>query len=171
MTDNIPVKEILDEISIFQNNLFESVQQEKTAEVKKLLEQDLDITFEENLVFRTAIESRKYEIVELLMNDKRINPSKHHNISLHLAAIDGQQDIVNLLLTDKRVLDGGGFLSIIKDAYLQDNYHILDILWNNNIIKNSTKDNIKKLDENLNLKNSLYDYLIKLDIKNKIKTF
>jgi hypothetical protein len=43
------------------------------------------------------------KIIELLIDDPRVDPSDEDNTALHCALIDGYEDVVQILITDPRV--------------------------------------------------------------------
>ena len=50
-----------------------------------------------------AIQKDKTEVVKLLLQDKRVNPSADYNDAIREAAKYGHAEVVNLLLSDERV--------------------------------------------------------------------
>ena len=79
--------------------------------------------------FNEAIRDNNIKQIELLLNDKRIDPSNLNNFAIRFASENGQTEIVNLLWSNQR----------IKDTLQNDNLE----LYNHMI----TKETINKLDE------------------------
>lgn len=50
-----------------------------------------------------AIQKDKTEVVKLLLQDKRVDPSAEDNYAIRWASANGREEVVKLLLKDKRV--------------------------------------------------------------------
>ena len=111
-----------------------------------------------NNAILTAARFGHFEIVKLLLQDKRVEPSQHRICGLSLAAENGHFDVVKILLDDKRI-----------DPTKRNNYAIIYA------DKNSHSDIVQLLWQDKRVKNTLnhpiYNQLIKQDIKNKISEF
>ncbi len=82
--------------------------------INKFLTQDttFDPSFHDNLAIRyacmygssdIAVENGKIEVVKLLLQDKRVDPSANHNHAIRWAIEKGFSDVVEILLQDNRV--------------------------------------------------------------------
>ena len=55
------------------------------------------------IAFKWASRSGKFEMVKLLLSDKRVDPSSGNNYALNEASKEGHYNVVKLLLSDERV--------------------------------------------------------------------
>ena len=53
--------------------------------------------------FFNAAKNGHLDVVQLLLEDPRVDPSANHNLAIRLAALYGRHQIVKLLFTDPRV--------------------------------------------------------------------
>ena len=56
-----------------------------------------------NLAIREASEYGYVDVVELLLDDPRVNPSTDNNYAIREASVNGNIKVVKLLLKDSRV--------------------------------------------------------------------
>lgn len=67
-----------------------------------------------NSAIRWASKNGYSEIVELLLADKRVDPTAQDNYAIRRASARGRVEVVKLLLADKRVDPSGKALEYIK---------------------------------------------------------
>jgi ankyrin repeat protein len=65
---------------------------------------EVDPSIHSNLLLRTASGGRHAEIVRLLLNDPRVNPSDNNNDALSWAVMSENYEIVRMLLTYGKLL-------------------------------------------------------------------
>lgn len=70
--------------------------------VERLLK-DVRVDPSVGLAFVFAVCQKQYDIVNLLLNDQRVDPSQWNNLAIHYASEDGQTSLVARLLADPRV--------------------------------------------------------------------
>ncbi len=99
--------------------------------------------------------------VTFLLNDDRVNPTHHRSYALRYASENGHFDIVKLLIKDGRSELHKVRNYSIRSAYNNKHKEVVDILWQEEIIKNTLKDDDA----------DLYNILIQEDIKNKVRAF
>jgi len=68
-----------------------------------LLDARFKLVKEDKNVMEWASENNYFEIVKLLLADKRVDPSTNNNSAISYASKKGHTEIVKLLLNDKRV--------------------------------------------------------------------
>jgi hypothetical protein len=150
--NNLTPQENFD-VAILKNNI---------KKVKSLLScPDVNPSIDDSDCLRTASKEGYIEIVTLLLNDKRADPTSLNHYSVVFSAINGHLDILTLLLSDSRVNPSNYQNMPIIESYNFKQYESINILWQNNKVKDSLKN------DNL----FLYNKLIKSDIKNKINNF
>jgi hypothetical protein len=102
---------------------------------------EINIVFENINFIRYASVLGRNHIVEILLNDKRIDPSDDFNAALRLSSEFGHTKIVKLLLNDERVDPSDYRNYAIKNAFKNNFIDIVGMLWKNNKIKDSLKIN------------------------------
>ena len=132
--------------------------------VKSLLNDSrVDPSANYNYCLFISVQIGNLDIVKLLLSHPTINPTDCMDSVFCCAVQLGHFEIANVLLIDGRI-DPSEFNNLpIKNAYKNkvNDKDILTLLWQNNKIKTSLKnDDIH-----------LYNKLIKMDIKNKIGAF
>ena len=145
---------------IKQEEFYQAIKNNDIKNVKLLLSlQKVQPSYRCNYSIQIASENGHANIVELLLNDKRANPSFG---SLDLAAENGHLNVVKLLLNDPRVDPTYDQNMSIVFANQNNHTHIVELLWNDRRIKKT----LRKYNQ------ELYNILIKKDniIKN-IKFF
>jgi len=92
------------------NNLLEWAINSDNLDLVKLLlsyspqsTNHIDIVKKEDHAFIAAIYKGNHEMIKLLLNDPRIDPSLHTNIAIRDACYYGRANIVKILLADSRV--------------------------------------------------------------------
>jgi hypothetical protein len=70
---------------------------------KIILNSEIKNLGDNNLGIQYAAQNGHFELVKLLLNDKRINPTKKNNWAILAANDNGYNDIVTLLFNDKRI--------------------------------------------------------------------
>jgi ankyrin repeat protein len=71
--------------------------------VLDLLLSDHRINISEKNYIGIASEYGRFQVVAMLLRDKRIDPSVQDNYAIRFASANGHKDVVELLLRDKRV--------------------------------------------------------------------
>jgi hypothetical protein len=112
--------------------------------------------------FIKSIDIGDFSMVNIMINDKDINPSDRDQYSLISAVACEYFDIIELLINDSRIDASYNENYAIKYAnYYNCEKRIIDLLWKNN-----------KVREKLLLNdNDLYVSLLKNEVKNKIEGF
>ena len=64
---------------------------------------DIYIDIDFNQIFQIASNNGHLDIVKLLLNDSRVDPSDRNNYAIRIASQYGHTEIVKLLLNDSRV--------------------------------------------------------------------
>jgi ankyrin repeat protein len=126
-----------------------------------------DKTFEPNEIKKIhshiVFSSKKgyIEIVKLLLNDQRFDPSEKCNWAIQLASEHGHFEVVELLLKDSRVDPSDWNNTAILKALNSKHLNIIKLLWEDKRVKNTLQKDCLKL----------YTNLITVDIQNKIENF
>jgi ankyrin repeat protein len=81
------------------------------------------------------------EIVELLLNDSRVDPSDDNNQAIRKACCFGHYKIVELLLNDSRVDPSANYNEAIRKACCYGYFEIVKILLNDSRVDPSDDDN------------------------------
>ena len=101
------------------------------------------------------------ELVDLLLKDKRVDPTVLRNITLMDAITEGHPDVVERLIKDKRIDPTAYNNSAILLADFSKRTDIIQVLWKNKKVKDTLgHDN-----------NELYNKFMTKDIKNKAEHF
>ena len=108
-----------------------------TKLVKKLLASIEDIPSNRypHIVF--AAKKGYVDILQLLLNDNRFNPSINDNTALIFSADNGKHKSVKLLLKDKRVDPAAKFNWAISNAYDRNDHLMVDMFWKEEAVKKS----------------------------------
>jgi|688.fasta_scaffold868271_2 hypothetical protein len=85
-----------------EDKLFTAIMSNDAKKVKKLLKKANPAVYE-NTAIRTACMMNNNEIIEILLNDTRVDPSTHNNSCLLWACNNDNIEIAALLLEDPRV--------------------------------------------------------------------
>lgn len=85
---------------IFNNAVKKS---QKDIVKKLMLEKDVDPSAEDNFAILHFIYMNDYEMVDLFLKDKRVNPLERNSIPILLAIEKEYDDIVELLWSNKKV--------------------------------------------------------------------
>jgi ankyrin repeat protein len=75
------------------------------------------------------------EVVELLLKDRRVNPSVDNNFAIRRASYYGHKEIVEILLKDNRVDPSDMGNEAMWHAQWNSNYEIADLLLKDNRVK------------------------------------
>ena len=128
----------------------------------KLLLNNSRIKISNDTLFPLEIASEKgfSDIVNLLLNDKRIMPN-HKNFPLLLSSTNGHIEVVKLLLEDNRVDPSIDRNFVIQKALESNQYDIIGLLWNDQRVKKTLQKDLPEL----------YDLFMKEKIKYKMKDF
>jgi ankyrin repeat protein len=129
-----------------------------------LNDNEIDPAYNDNYAILYACNHGFYNIVKLLLNDKRVGLArqKHRKIVLNSASKEGHIEIVKLLLKDKRVNPTNFHNDSIWYANENNHTHIVLLLWSDKRVKATLN----------NLQPELYNKLLKQDIfKKKINNF
>lgn len=115
------------------NKLLVSIAQTGNLEIFKLLLENPGINLNvnngySNLLFVHAFDQGHFEIVKLLILDKRIDPSSYDNQMIRYASQLGNVQIVELLLADLRVDIGFGNNCAIKLAFRYNHLDVVKLL-------------------------------------------
>jgi hypothetical protein len=87
-----------------ESSFLKLIEENRIIEIKEYMSSiDNDITFSHNSPFRTACGLGHFELVKLLLNDKRVDPTDFFNEAIVMATYSLNSDVVNLLLKDGRV--------------------------------------------------------------------
>ncbi len=72
------------------------------SKVREYIKEGDDPSFDSNYPIQWTSQSGHFDIVKLLLQDKRVDPSDDGNIAIQWASDNGHIDVVKLLLTDHR---------------------------------------------------------------------
>ena len=97
-------------------------------EVKRLLNKGIDLKPNDNYAMGLASENGHTEVIKLLLQDGRIDPSGNDNYYIRMASQNGHTDIVKLLLQDKRVDPSDYNNSAIRGASINGHTDIVKLL-------------------------------------------
>ncbi len=110
-------------------NLVEGVKAHADAVIKVLmLNPEIDLTGDENELFRTAAEEGQTELVKRLLANPDVNPAAEKNEAIIEAAKNGHVEVVKLLLADKRVKPAAQNNSAIVWAAVMGHLDVMEIL-------------------------------------------
>ena len=99
--------------------------------------------------FFDASQNGHYNVVKLLLEDKRVNPADNNNWAINLASENGHFNIIKLLLRDKRVNPVDENNLAIQWASEYGHYNIIKLLLGDNRVINSFNiDNINYIKNN-----------------------
>src|SRR3972149_12315787 len=99
--------------------------------------------------FFDASQNGHYNVVKLLLEDKRINPADRYNWAIQLASFYGHYNIVKLLLGDNKVNPADDNNSAIQWASYNGHYNIVELLLEDKRVINSFNiDNINYIKNN-----------------------
>jgi hypothetical protein len=154
MTTNILTK--------LQTKFHKAIMRRNTNEVKFFLKnKDLDPTYHQNKAIRIATQHGYIEIVQALLNDPRIDPTEWNDFALGTNAVKGNFEMLTLLINDKRIDPTVQKNQSIYTCYKFKHMDSVLLFWNQQSVKDTLKNDHP----------SLYNELIKEDIKEKIKYF
>ena len=88
-----------------------------------------------------ASENQHLNIVQLLLNDERVDPSSHNNQAIRSASKNGHHEVVQLLLTDSRVDPSADDNYAIQIASENGHLNIVQLLLNDEPVDPSSYDN------------------------------
>ena len=112
-------------------------------------------------IFKTALRRAYIPIIKLILEDERTDPVQDNNFALVISADHNLIDIMELLLKDKRILPEFNDNIAIWVADQKGNNDAIILLWNEQSVKKSLKNDY----------NELYRKLFVLDVKEKIIIF
>jgi ankyrin repeat protein len=115
----------------------------------------------DNYALRAAVYYGNYEMVEILLKQKKVDPSDLDNHSIELASKNGYLNIAKLLLNDPRVEPSDNSNKAIIEAYYGEHDEIVKLLWSYESVKATLKNNDRQL----------YVFLKKEDVKLKVEGF
>lgn len=137
-------------------NFFEAVRNNDVETVKFILKY-IDPSVSNNKALLTAIIKKYPQMVKILLEDSRVNPSS--NAQILVSAVNGNNtDILNMLLNDPRVYTPDNIVAVFKTAVYKGNLPIMRRLLNDYKLY-SNKKNKEELVEVAVLGNQ-YDSLI-----------
>ena len=87
-----------------------------------------------------AIQKDKTEVVKLLLQDKRVDPSAEDNYAIRWASANGYTDIVKLLLEDERVDPSAGDNYAIRWASANGREEVVKLLLKDKRVELFAKD-------------------------------
>jgi hypothetical protein len=144
-------------MNIEQQRFYDTITNNDIIEFKKILIfQKFDPIFESNLLIRRATELGRFEIVKLLLEDRRVNPAVFESYIIRSAAEDQYFNLVDLFLKDKRIdptCNGSQFPIVY--SFENKNLEITKILWQDKRVR----DTLKISDHNLFLE--IHNFLLK----------
>jgi ankyrin repeat protein len=81
-----------------------------------------------NRVIQDACHHGNKELVELLLQDERVDPSDNFNLAIQISSMKGHKEIVELLLQDARVDPSDSFNSAIALAMMNGHEDVVELL-------------------------------------------
>ncbi|KAI8891619.1 ankyrin repeat-containing domain protein [Globomyces pollinis-pini] len=106
----------------------QAVERNKADILKILLEDSRSVSFDYNQAIIDASEFGYIEIVRILLNDKRGDPSAYDNCAIRFAAENGHIEIVKMLLDDERVDPSGDSNYAIRNSSKNGHTEIVRVL-------------------------------------------
>ena len=103
----------------------------------------------------TAILNNDYLKLAKLIKDPEINPSMYLSRPIREAASYGFYDCVKVLISDKRVDPSAMCNESIEFAYKNNHMNIVLLLWEDERVKNSLKEDHKEIYNNLIFSNKI----------------
>lgn len=85
-------------------------------------------------VIRVASEHGNFNLVKLLLEDSRVNPSAISNESIRLASENGHFNIIQLLLADKRVDPSDEHNTAVVEAMKNCHIDVVNLLLTNYMV-------------------------------------
>ncbi len=117
------------------------IRNKNVSELKKFLKEEKTNYFGNASVILTHVsEFGKNDMLKILLNDERFDPSIFNNNALLIAVVKNNFETVKLLLSDHRVDPTDKFNYAIRTAANQ-NESIFNLLWNDSRVFNSLKKN------------------------------
>ena len=110
-------------------------------EVKKLIENGIDPSDNNNYAIKWASKNGHLEIVKLLLQDKRVDPSANNNYAIKWASKNGHTEVVKLLLEDPRVDPSDYYNYAIRYASDNDHVEVVKLLLQDKRVDPSDMDN------------------------------
>ena len=90
-----------------------------------------------NIIFEMLCEYGYVNIVERLLEDKRVDPSANDNYAIQLASSNGYLQVVERLLEDKRVEPSADDNYAIKLAFLHRHLYVVERLLEDERVRNT----------------------------------
>jgi hypothetical protein len=112
-------------------------------------------------IFHNAVKHNLLDEVELLLEDKDVNPSSNKNFMIRLSSLYGYIDMTKLLLNDKRVNPSDLNNLAIISAFEKGTDEIVNLLWKHQSVKNTL------INDDINL----YNILVAKNILKKLGCF
>jgi hypothetical protein len=142
--------------------LFAAVNRNQPHLVSLILQDKIiDLSINDNELFRTACCRGFLSIVKIFSNDGRIDISYNNNFAVCVVAENGHLDVLKFLLQDKRIDPTDYSNDAINTANSVNQMESVDILWNDiRVQRTLKKDNL-----------ALYNKLQKELVHKKIKSF
>ena len=125
-----------------QLDFFKSIEDNNINKVKELLlHKRVNPAIHNNKAILEASEYGYFNLVKLLLIDPRTNPSEKKNgmYPISAASSNGHFEVVELLLSDNRVDPTVKYNFAIHFANIYKFSNIVDLLWNNQKVKNTLK--------------------------------
>jgi hypothetical protein len=110
--------------------------------------------------FNKFIENNDIKNVKIILNDFEI-PTSVQNSALIQASIRGHFNVIELLMSNQLVNPAYRSNTALNFAFLGKYYSLVDLLWNDIRVKNTSINHYK----------DLKNYLIKKEIENKVEDF
>jgi hypothetical protein len=111
--------------------------------------------------FDNAVNDQNINEITALLKHTIVNPTHFSNFAIGVASRTGSLHLVKLLLKDSRVNPSDNYNFAINEAYIWEYDCIIQLLWNDERVKNTLKK------DNLNL----YNILTNKDVQQKIEYF
>jgi len=117
------------------------VKENKLELLKTALKKGALPNIDNNFAIKCASDKGHYEIVKVLLNDARVDPSANNNYAIGFAAGNGHYEIVKLLMSDKRVDPSANNNYAISFAAGNDHYVIVKLLMSDKRVDPSADNN------------------------------
>ncbi|KAI8891971.1 hypothetical protein BC833DRAFT_612927, partial [Globomyces pollinis-pini] len=91
--------------------------------------------------FEKAIKDNKFDIVKVLLEDARTDPTVNFNFSIGLASENGYTEIVKILLKDERVVPSANYDHAIRWASKNGHTDVVETLLKDGRVNPSVHDN------------------------------
>ena len=107
---------------------------------KSLINDRVFIAYDNDAAIRRAVTNCNYEMVKLLLESEKVDPSKFNSLSLYYSVTNNYIHIAKLLLKDKRTNPAAQNNYALYMAFKKGYLDIIDLLWKDKRVKDSLQE-------------------------------